>query len=282
MKRIFKITLPKWHQHNKCHKKSYKKTLIANNFCTDAKLLSVPMSTRWLFLGIILECGGHNKDVIEIGERQLRAMLQTPVSAIRALDQLQSLQLLSYEILQPLINRSEVKRREEKRREVTTSPKSEQKNIPVVIDATASAPAKPLLPKGNVIVADYCDLWKQRYNARTVVTGKDAGQLNRFAKEVGYGRAVELMHAYFAMPDSWFAKKRHPVGLLLSSLSEISHFNDTGKIMTMTTTKKADEDIHYRQQTLNAQSDMSDKERADMQAYFDPPQDLPKINGAST
>lgn len=110
MKRIFKITVPKWSEHNKGHRGSYKRTMIANNFCTDAKILSLPLSTRWLFLGIILECGSYNKDTIEVCERQLKAIMQAPTSCIKALDRLQSLQLLSYEIL--ALNRREEKRRE--------------------------------------------------------------------------------------------------------------------------------------------------------------------------
>lgn len=118
MKRIFNIKVVSWSDHNKSHKPSFKKTQIANNFCTDARIVTLPLCVRWLFLGLVLECGNSNSDTLMISERQVNALLTTRLGAMNALTQLQSLQMVSFEIIEHSIqNRIELNRKEEKRNE---------------------------------------------------------------------------------------------------------------------------------------------------------------------
>lgn len=116
-KKLFKIKVLKWADYNPGRKKSYKKTLISNNFCTDNKLGVLPVTHRWMFLGILLTCGDHNRDTVVFNEKQLRVLLESSKSIVGALDALQSIQVLSYTVdeVAPYLNRSKEKRSKEKR-----------------------------------------------------------------------------------------------------------------------------------------------------------------------
>lgn len=99
MNRIFKIHIINWVEHNPGKKKSHKKTLICNNIINDGKISALPAGHRWLFLGLLLIAGDNASDTVTITERQVNELLTTRVGASNALDRLQSLQLVTYEIL---------------------------------------------------------------------------------------------------------------------------------------------------------------------------------------
>lgn len=105
--------------------------MIDNRLCYDNKLSVLPVSHRWMFLGLLLECGSHSSDTVVMSERQLRVLLESSKSVVRALDALQSLHILSYTI-EPsstslIIEEKliEEKRSKEKRREVAQAPGSD-------------------------------------------------------------------------------------------------------------------------------------------------------------
>ena len=124
MKNLYKITVLKWFEHNSGHKKNYKKTLIANNMIHDSSLGMMPVSHRWLWLGILLTCGDHSSDTVEMTEKQLRAMLESSKSVSSALESLQSFQLLRYEVVicNGSPNRIEKNRIEKNRNENNIAP----------------------------------------------------------------------------------------------------------------------------------------------------------------
>lgn len=144
LKKIFKITVTKWNDHNKGHKRSFKKTMISNNFCSDAKLCAMPLSHRWLFLSLLLMCGNDGRDTIEIDEKSLRKYLESSKSTESVLSLFQSLQILTWEILnQPLI---EVKRSEKKLSEV----KGNETGLPKQAELIPAAPVlHPLMVLWN-------------------------------------------------------------------------------------------------------------------------------------
>lgn len=101
---IYKITVLNWEKHNPNRKKSYKYTLIANNFCSDSKMEVLPMSVRWMYLGLLLLCGDHAEGTVKVGGSTLKGLLKTGVSIAEGLTLLESLQLVTSEILEfPLI-----------------------------------------------------------------------------------------------------------------------------------------------------------------------------------
>lgn len=64
----------------------------------DAKLNSLPVPVRWMWLNLLLIAGDMSRDVLEISKRQLRDMLESSWSIERALDSFQSFQMLTWEI----------------------------------------------------------------------------------------------------------------------------------------------------------------------------------------
>lgn len=100
---LFKITLINWNEHNPGKKKTHKKTLISNNLINDAKVLSLPLSHRWLFINLLLICGDYASDTVTLNERQLNSILTTRVGCDNALALLQELQLVTFEKTTSLI-----------------------------------------------------------------------------------------------------------------------------------------------------------------------------------
>lgn len=107
-KELFKIKVLNWEKHNPNRRKSYKYTMIANNFFSDAKISMLTTNQKLLFLGILLACGDHSQDVITMSASQLLDLtrggtldsLNRPIavpSVYHSLGRLQSLQLLTYE-----------------------------------------------------------------------------------------------------------------------------------------------------------------------------------------
>lgn len=69
---------------------------------------------------------------------------------------------------------------------------------------------------------------------------KDRGLLQAATKELGEARVLEMLHAYFKMPDAYFIQKRHDVVTFHMNLSKIAAFADTGEFMTSTQTRQLD------------------------------------------
>lgn len=101
---IYRIHVINFNKHNAKLKKAYKATLISNNFCDDAKLGLLPLTVRWMFLAMVLTCGDHTSDTIEMSESRLRDLLESSWSIPRALEALETLQLVTFEKITPFIN----------------------------------------------------------------------------------------------------------------------------------------------------------------------------------
>ena len=95
------------------------------------------------------------------------------------------------------------------------------------------------------VIAFYCAEWKTRYRAEKSppVTGKVAGQLKKLVEEIGSERARALIEAYLQMPDSWFVTKAHDIPTLITNLNKVSHFLDTGKLITRREVQRLDLEV---------------------------------------
>lgn len=127
---MFRIKVNNWKKQNEKHKDFYKKTPIANNFCTDSKLIGLPMVARWLYLGLLLLCGDSNKDTVSVGEGYLKLLAGNGIGYRKVLDRLQSIQLLSYASIDPLEVFNELNNKESNKAEdVPLEPAKDFSNI---------------------------------------------------------------------------------------------------------------------------------------------------------
>lgn len=239
---IYRIKILNWEKHNPKRKKHYKYTLISNNLIHDGQLRTLPVSVRWLWINLLLTAGDLSRDTVEISERQLRDMLESSWSISRALDAFQSFQMVTWEIVKvtPPPNRIEENRIEENRIEGKTVSKK-TKQVTQGLPAVANPSASP--PKVNLVIARYCELWKDRYGGDAPISGKVAGQIKLLIKDHGEIKALSYVEAYLAMPDPWFITKRHDVGTLMLNLNPIAQFMATGKIYSKQEIQNVDKAI---------------------------------------
>lgn len=117
-KDFYKIKITNWTKYNGKRKKSYRLVMISENFLDDAKVRTLTPCGRLLFLSCILGCSQSG-----LGEVSLSAHVMFTQSGCKPnliptyLDQLQSLQLLTYEKFSSLLKRNEMKGNEKKRNE---------------------------------------------------------------------------------------------------------------------------------------------------------------------
>lgn len=103
-----------------------------------------------------------------------------------------------------------------------------KKNTNTAIATTSSQP--------NAVTV-YCDAYKNRYGHSPTIGGKQAGVLQRFAKNHPT-KFVDLINGFLAMPDAWAIQRSHPVELLESKVNEITRFTTTGKVVTQSHLKQ--------------------------------------------
>lgn len=121
--------------------------------------------------------------------------------------------------------------------------KSEEKAQQELI-RKAEGRAKPVSEEIGKMTADavghYCTEWKARYKAQGLMTKQGVGQLQNMVKEFGVPKVKALISAYLKMNDSWFIKKRHDLVTLKQNLQTVSHFAETGAIITNTKLNQID------------------------------------------
>lgn len=233
-KSIYRITILNWERHNSKHKASYKKTMIDNNFCWDSKIEVLPMSVKWMYLGLLLICGDMAKDTIEVSERMLKGLVENGIRFDKGLDSLQTLQLLKWEKITPLMNRIEENRIEEKINELPKGVKKLKKLSPLPLEEP---------PTGKILMAHYCDLWKSRYGSNPSFQKHHPKQLKDVGETNGVEKTKALLEAYFRAPDSWFVKKGHDIPTFVTNLSSIARFMETGRVVTQNEIRQMDNSV---------------------------------------
>lgn len=133
------------------------------------------------------------------------------------------------------------------------------------------------LPTAKTVIGFYYDTWREVHGTGAPRHSSNAGILARITKENGPERTLHLLRAYFAMPDPWVKKTAHDLKVFSTKLNEIAKFADSGQFVTMTAVRKADEDVHHRQENLKAMERLPEERR---QEYLDCFEDSkPKISG---
>lgn len=201
---IYKITVLNWLEHNSGTKKHFKKTLIANNLISDAKINALPLSCKWLFINLLLICGDYAKDTITLTERQVNDILTSKEGPQNALDRLASFQLVSYEKNDFLrIEKKERKEDKGKEKKFHTPKKSEPS------------------PLNSQIWEAYKDAYFQRYKVEPTRNASVNAKISQLGKRVG-DDAIELVKFYLKHNDGFYLKSLHSIGLCLSHAESLN------------------------------------------------------------
>lgn len=219
MKRIFKIKVTKWLEHNKNHKTSFKKTQIANNFCTDAKLLALPLGVRWMYLGLLLECGNSNNETITMSERQLNQLLTIRLGVDNALAMLESLQLVTSEEVKPVIQKlNEIKRKESKLKEKKVISGGVQAPPPAQVELLDDDKPKNDPDANREVFLAYKQAYFERHKVEVKKDGTLNSQISQLVKRIGKIEAIQLVKFYLTHNDAFYLKNMHTFGHCLKDV----------------------------------------------------------------
>jgi hypothetical protein len=95
--------------------------------------------------------------------------------------------------------------------------------------------------KASAFVAAYCSRFKNRWGHNPEILGKEAGIAKRLAKTLSLEKFEIYLDAYFAMPDAWLGKTKHPLASFETKLNEIVAFANNGTFTTSKQVAQADE-----------------------------------------
>ncbi len=118
----YKIVVNGWQKHNSKKKKGHPYIMLSTRFFDDHKIAVLTPQQKLAYIYILTRCGDDISSEIRATDKQMRSACGANTLRVQStLDQLQSNQLLTYDKIEPLKNRIEVKRKEKKRSEVNTS-----------------------------------------------------------------------------------------------------------------------------------------------------------------
>jgi hypothetical protein len=240
-KAIYRIKITNWKKYQKQRKKGYRSILISERFLDDAKIASQTPVTRLLFLSCLLATSQSDEGQCEVTHESLARQSGVKSKSIESqLGVLQSLQLLTYEKIAPLI---EVNLIEDKINKDKLKPKGERSKKGAARPPDSAAP----------VIAAYCDFWRSRYKSESspTIMPHHARMIKSLVAQVGSERAKVIVEAYLKMPDSWFLTKRHDIPTMIGNLNSITQFMDTGKLLTRNEIRQLDNAV-TNQQTLEA------------------------------
>ncbi len=219
---IYEISILEWFD-NKPSSAIRRKLTLDSAFLTDARLNHLSSSTKYMLIHLLLtSISKRNPPTILVNHQELTTIFNSKVKARQALENLQSLQLLTFNAKhRNETNQNVIKRNETNLHELKQSKKK------AIVKEKDPLPVKEL-------VTHYCDTWKTRYSAFPMINGRTSGQLKQLVKDFGLEKSKQIIDAYLRMTDSWFLTKRHDIPTLLANLNSISHFIETGKSISRT------------------------------------------------
>lgn len=100
------------------------------------------------------------------------------------------------------------------------------------LEKRAKPPTEELGKKINEAIKHYCDEWRKRYKASALITRQQIGQMQSMVKDMPLEKLKVLVTAYLKMNDSWYIKRRHDLSTMRSNLQAVSHYAETGAVIT--------------------------------------------------
>ena len=226
---IYKINIMGWEEYNGTLKKGHKCILLSTGFLTNAKVRSQTIAGRLLYLSCLLLAGESKRSQITVTHESLVFQSGVKSESLQSqLDRLQSFQLVTYEKIEPLLDRKGKERKRKDRIGGEANSQDPKSVIPI-----SSRKPKASAPEGtHLAISRYCEVWMSRYGTRPPIGQKVAGQIKNLVKDHGLPQALRFIEAYLEMPDQWFVTKRHDIPTLLGNLNAITQFIDTGRMIT--------------------------------------------------
>jgi hypothetical protein len=90
-------------------------------------------------------------------------------------------------------------------------------------------------------IASYCERFKARWGMNPEIQPKDAGIAKRIVKGLTKEKAELYLDAYFAMPDAWLVKVKHPLFAFESKMNELVVYANSGRFTTQRQMRQADD-----------------------------------------
>lgn len=247
---IYKITLLNWERHNKGHKNTYKKIMLRASFCSDAKVRTLSMTDRWLFLNLIVTCSDVARDTVELSSKQLRDMLECNRSIDGALDRLKSLRILSYEKMAP---KEGIERKKERKEgipvgsDVFTSG-AEQLSILPPASNDQKPTKKPDTDANKKVWEAYRDSYLERYKVEPLRNASVNAAISKFVKRVGAKEAPEIIRFYLSHKGTYYLQNLHPITAALKDAESLRTQWLRGKQVTSRDVKEFERRDSYREQ----------------------------------
>lgn len=95
--------------------------------------------------------------------------------------------------------------------------------------------------KAKRFIASYCENFSLKHGFNPDIRGKEAGIAKRVVKDLSEEKIMLYLAAFFAMPDAWLQKAKHPLAMFETKLNEIAAFANTGSFVTHTQVRQGDE-----------------------------------------
>lgn len=214
---IYKIEVLNWDKYNGSLKKGHKRILLSTGFLSNSKIRMLTPVTRLLYLSCLLVAGESTTSQIEVSHESLVFQSGVKSQSIESqLTQLQSLQLVTFEKIVPLLNRIEKNRKEENRIEVLDRSKEVVK------------PNKDLNRK---IWDAFKDAYFLRYKIEPLRNASVNAKISQLGKRLGYD-APEVVKFYLTHNEKFYVQKMHDIGFCLKDAESLYTQYKKGKAIT--------------------------------------------------
>lgn len=218
-KHIYKITILNWEKYNGSKKKGHSCILLSTGFLSDAKIRTLPIGGRLLYLGLLLRCGELTSSSIEASYDQLVSFAGGSGQLVDSLmQQLEYLQLVTSEKIHSFNNRIEKKSKEKKSKEVLASPPADP--APAEVLTSVEIISKPVKASkddrelNRKVWESYSNAYQRRHKVEPTRNATVNAQISAFRKRIGED-AAEVIAFYLTSNQTFYLQKMHSVGAAL-------------------------------------------------------------------
>lgn len=246
---IYKVTVLNWEKHNGRNKKGHTYFLLSKRFFDDAKILSLPIGGRLLYVGLIAACSDLSSSCIEASyDQMLRYAGGKGQHIQRLLDQLQELQLVTYEKFSPFLNRIEDNRKEIEKKIITSGVKKPALDGLIFIDDAKSKKLKsdPVLNKR--VKESFVEAYRSRYKVDPVINAKFNAAISSLVKRLGVDDAVSVVKFYLTHNDSFYLKTTHSISVCLRDCESLRTQMLRNRPITTNDVRNFEKADHYKSQ----------------------------------